>query len=443
MRWTAEPAHPAGPARAASSGIPDACFTPLLTRYGAHARIGLAVSGGPDSLAMARVFADWRTRCAPGMQATAITVDHGLRADSAAEARQAGELVRSIGLDHRILTWRGARPGARVQERARIARYDLLHAAAPAHGLDCVATAHTADDQAETVLMRAARGGGLDAASGIPADGHWMDLDIVRPLLGVSRADLVADLCAADLRPIADPSNEDASFERVRARRRLAAEPDLRVALLERAASAQQACGIDDAAARDVLQGHGHVDAAGFALLRRDVFAEPRNIATRLLRALIMRLGGGLYPPPIAATERLLDRLADWPPGGGWTLGGVQLETLADTLVLTREPGRMGSPGPDMGVFDRRFVLDMDADARALGMSGLHALTAETRSRLPGYETLAVALKTIGSEARASRRIAARIDGTLPVVAGKGHVHVCPARAIAPRLGGRRVPVFV
>jgi len=183
-------------------------------------RIGIAVSGGPDSLALLILAAAAR----PGL-IEAASVDHDLRRDSRSEAEMVEGLCRHLGVPHVILTvhW-PERPTSAVQERARAARYALLATWAKDRSLDAVATAHHADDQAETLIMRLNRGSGVRglAAMRPVATVPGSDIALVRPLLGWTRNELGAICAAASLSPVTDPSNADEHYERVRVRAALA-----------------------------------------------------------------------------------------------------------------------------------------------------------------------------------------------------------------------------
>jgi tRNA(Ile)-lysidine synthase len=201
----------------------------------AHERIGIAVSGGPDSLALLVLAAAAR----PG-QVEAATVDHALRAESRAEAELVDSTCAQLGVPHTILTaqWE-AKPVTAIQEQAREARYDLLGHWIADRGLYALTTAHHADDQAETVLMRLNRGSGLRGLAGMRAKSMipGSRLPLIRPLLGWRREEL-KDVClTAGLHPIEDPSNADEQFERVRIRRGLADASWLDGAALAQSAS--------------------------------------------------------------------------------------------------------------------------------------------------------------------------------------------------------------
>lgn len=189
--------------------------TTLFACLEAEASLLVAVSGGPDSVALLVLLADWAR--APGRPALhAATVDHGLRAGAAAEAAMVARLCERLGVAHDILTWEGPKPASGVQSRARDARYALLGARAVELGGAVLVTAHTLDDQAETILMRMAHGSGPAGLLGMRARSRKARTVLARPLLGVPKARLLATLRARELPFVDDPSNIDRRFERVR-----------------------------------------------------------------------------------------------------------------------------------------------------------------------------------------------------------------------------------
>lgn len=180
-----------------------------------EARLLAAVSGGPDSIALLALLAEWaKTPGRPELQAA--TVDHGLRPEAAAEAEEVAALCRALGVPHRTLRWEGKKPGSAVQALARRARYALLGAEARRLGGAVLVTAHTLDDQAETMLMRLAHGSGPSGLVGMRERAERDGLVLVRPLLGIAKARLVATAQVRGLPFISDPSNNDTRFERVR-----------------------------------------------------------------------------------------------------------------------------------------------------------------------------------------------------------------------------------
>ena len=232
------------------------------------------------------LLARWNTRPAP-RKILVATVDHGLRAEAAEEARWVASEAAALGLAHRILAWTGEKPATGLQERAREARYRLLVDLARETSASHLLTAHTLDDQAETILMRMARGSGLAGLSGMAAERDRRGIRHLRPLLDCPKATLV-DLCTREgWRFVTDPSNRDERFARVRWRRlmpALAAEglgAERLAELARRARQADEALDFKTAEAYDRCRlmeaGEGVVlDAAVMA-------AEPFEIALRLL----------------------------------------------------------------------------------------------------------------------------------------------------------------
>jgi tRNA(Ile)-lysidine synthase len=211
------------------SAAPDPALTPapaLVARFvrdwaalagPEEGRIGVALSGGPDSVALLLLAA----AALPGRVA-AMTVDHGLRAASAAEAEGAGALCRRLGVPHAIARVTVAPTGHGPQADARTARYAALARWATAERLGGLLTAHHADDQAETLLMRLARGAGLAGLAGIRVTGAVEGVALLRPLLGWRKAELEAIVAAAGVEPARDPSNHSNRYDRTAARRLLA-----------------------------------------------------------------------------------------------------------------------------------------------------------------------------------------------------------------------------
>jgi tRNA(Ile)-lysidine synthase len=183
----------------------------------------LAVSGGPDSTALMVLAARWRDALGTKPRLVAVTIDHGLRAESKREAAAVARLARKLKIAHRTLRWNGRKPATGLQAAARAARYRLLGEAARKAGAAHIVTAHTLDDQAETVLIRMTRGSGLTGlgamarVSPLPS-GEKSAIRLVRPLLGVPKSRLIATLRAAKIPFAEDPSNRDPRFTRARMR---------------------------------------------------------------------------------------------------------------------------------------------------------------------------------------------------------------------------------
>lgn len=181
--------------------------------------IVLAVSGGPDSIALMWLAARWRRAMARGPRLIAVTVDHGLRPEARREARDVKRLARSLDLPHRTLRWTEAKPKAGLPAAARAARYRLLAQAARASGATHILTAHTRDDQAETLLMRMLRGSGIAGLAAMARESERNGVLLARPLLNVSKSQLIATLRKAKVDFADDPTNRDLKFTRPRLRK--------------------------------------------------------------------------------------------------------------------------------------------------------------------------------------------------------------------------------
>lgn len=199
----------------------------LFGAFAAEHALVLAVSGGPDSMALLWLAARWRAGLEHGPHLLAVTVDHGLRKEAAREARMVRAEAAKLGIAHRTLKWTGEKPGTGIQAAARQARYRLLAEAARSIKATYVLTAHTLDDQAETVLMRLAAGSGVSGLSGMkrgspmPFAGN-VSLFLQRPLLDVAKSRLTATVTAAGLPFVRDLTNEDPFYLRPRLRASMA-----------------------------------------------------------------------------------------------------------------------------------------------------------------------------------------------------------------------------
>jgi tRNA(Ile)-lysidine synthase len=202
----------------AAAAISQREIAGLFASFPRSGRIVLAVSGGADSTALMVLARRWRRRLTRGPQLIAATVDHGLRARSRAEAKAVGALARRLGLRHEVLPWRGEKPKTGIEAAARAARYRLLAGLAQRLGAQAVATAHTLDDQAETVLMRFAAGSGPAGLAGMRPRDVRDGLVLLRPFLGVRKSRLLATLAHAGIAWSDDPMNADPAFARVRLR---------------------------------------------------------------------------------------------------------------------------------------------------------------------------------------------------------------------------------
>lgn len=275
--------------------------------------IALAVSGGPDSLALLLLA----TAALPGC-VEALTVDHRLRRESTAEALHVEDICARLGCPHTILAVTVPDGPAGLQAEARRARYDALCTWAVSHGIKRLATAHHADDQAETMLMRLQRGSGVAGLSGIRPLRRAGALTILRPLLGWTKAELVHIVGSTPIEPVDDPTNGDPRFDRVSTRRFLADNPQFQPHRLARSAAA---CGEADAAldwmADALMEEHCEMADGSWSI---DPAGLPREMKRRLLARVLASLTGGTT----AAGPELERLLATLEGGGTSTLAGVR-----------------------------------------------------------------------------------------------------------------------
>jgi len=310
----------------------------------------LAVSGGADSTALLVLAARWAKRLKRAPELLAVTIDHGLRPQAAREAAAVKRLARRLGVRHRTLRWRGKKPKTGLPQAARMARYRLLAQAAALQGYAHILTAHTLDDQAETVLFRLARGSGLIGLAGmaqaspLPVGGQGT-IFLVRPLLHVAKVRLVATLKAARIAYSEDPTNRDPRFTRARLRMLMPAlareglDAHGLARLAARLARAEATIAVAVAAARAALtpapwtpRGPIMFETARFADL-------PAEVALRLLGQAIAH-SGNEGPVELAKLEALYDSLRRARSGLRRTLAGALITLGADRLTVERAPAR-------------------------------------------------------------------------------------------------------
>jgi tRNA(Ile)-lysidine synthase len=277
-------------------------FAPL--RDVRHALV--AVSGGADSLALLLLLA----RSPEPPRLTVATVDHGLRPEAVEEAHAVARKAAALGLDHAILRWEGPYPTTGIQEAARAARYRLLVDHARRIGADALLTAHHADDQAETILMRLCSGSGLSGLAGMRSETETLGLRHLRPFLGVPKARLVATLDALGETFVDDPSNRNPAFARARWRAASAVlvEEGLDTPRLARFAArmARADAALSDEAER-VFVASSQIMADHVDLSAR-LFAEPEEIMLRVLARAIGQVAPGA-PPRLERLEAVLEAL--------------------------------------------------------------------------------------------------------------------------------------
>jgi tRNA(Ile)-lysidine synthase len=361
-----------------------------LGPFEARPRLAVAVSGGPDSLALALLARDWAAGRSGAV--AALTVDHRLRAGSGAEARQVGAWLAAAGIEHHILARRGPAPAGDIQAAARQARYALLSGWCDRHGVLHLLLAHQQEDQAETLLLRLARGSGLDGLAAMPSVAERAGLRLLRPLLGVPQARLAALLRAAGQPWIEDPSNRDPAYGRVRMRRlapTLAAEGLTAPRLAATAAQLGLARAAFETELARWLAEAVTIRPEGYLWLDRALLAAARpDLALRALARCLATIGGASYPPRLERLARLHGTLLG--PGAPATLGGCRLVPRGDRLLVCREPAAaaemltLRSGGTVL--WDGRFRLRLrrGGDVRPLAVARLGALRPPGAAALPG-----------------------------------------------------------
>ncbi len=420
---------------------PDCCslvdptdFTRVADALALVPPVAVAVSGGGDSIALLRLVQQWslafddgdgvgsvgdgveRGEEQGGLAAwlsatrsrsplvTAITVDHGFRAEAASEADWVAGEARAIGIAHVTLRIDG--PGGKgatannVQAQARAARYAAMEAWCRDHGVPTLLTGHTQDDQAETVLMRLIRGSGVDGLSGIPQrlvlrdPGGRPSVEVLRPLLGMSRCALRRTLQASGQAWIEDPSNEDERFTRVRVRRLLEAFAAEGLTAGRLAATAQRmgrARSALEQASQTLMSDTVTWHRAGFAWIGVDeLLRAPEDVGLRALSHVIQGVGGLAYPPRHDRLVRLAESLRQSRLDRVRTLGHCRIAPVAQggVLMFVRENRNLPKPLPlPAGAFktwDGRFQVSVpkggvSGEVRPLG-AGMSQVFPERRS---------------------------------------------------------------
>ncbi|MGD9917284.1 MAG: tRNA lysidine(34) synthetase TilS [Paenirhodobacter sp.] len=363
-------------------GLGDAALMVARLREGAgFGPVAVAVSGGSDSMAALHALHET-------MPVIAVTVDHGLRPEAAEEAHFVAQAAARLGIGHEILRWQRSETHGNLMDQARRARQALIADWARGRGIRHVVLGHTADDEAESFVMRLARSSGLSGLSGMRktwvAEGvHWY-----RPFLRLSRAQLRGYLQRRGIGWIEDPSNEDSRFERVRVRQALA--------LLE-------PLGVTRAVIAQVVENLGEAEET----LRHVLRAEVGSVVLEDRGDLVLDLGTGLdrlqgelmrmfldaalrwvsrqdYGP---RAEKLIDLWHDLPELRQRTLHGCLISRRGDSLRITREAKAVAGLRVPLGQVWDRWALEGPAEPgleiAALGAGGLVQVKDWRESGLP------------------------------------------------------------
>ncbi len=347
-------------------------------------RLAVGCSGGADSMALTLLLHDWAV--AQGGNLTALTVDHRLRPGSASEARRVAGWLQDRNIPAVVLTRPDTAIGGNVQAAARTARFDLMSSWCVEHDILHLVLAHHREDQAETVMLRLARGSGVDGLSAMAPIVETAAVRLLRPLLDIPKARLRATLAAADAPHVEDPSNDNPSFARVRFRKAapmLAAEGLTTRRLCDTARRMTRARQALDQAVADLLAGSVTLHAEGYGYLDRAALgAAPEEVALRALARMLGCIGGTPYPPRLDRLERLYAALAV--PGrlhGARTLLGCRIapahhREAHDQVLICREPraAREVLTGTGELAWDGRFRLTVEGgdrfELRRLGRKG-------------------------------------------------------------------------
>ncbi|WP_441228708.1 tRNA lysidine(34) synthetase TilS [Tardiphaga sp. 20_F10_N6_6] len=322
----------------------------LFADWASAPALVLAVSGGPDSVALMWLAARWRRAFKRGPDLIAVTIDHGLRPEAAREARDVKRLAASLDIPHRTLRWTGAKPRTGLPAAAREARYLLLAKAARSVGAFHVLTAHTRDDQAETLLMRMARGSGIAGLAGMARLTERDGIQLARPFLHIAKVQLVATLTKAKIDFVTDPSNADPNYTRPRLRALMPALVSegfdsrnlARLATRLRRADAALELMVDGAERFLALHSPGKmpeaIDAGAFAGLAEE-------IRVRLLLRMIDQVGHE-GPAELGKVETLVFAIVKATRSGGkgtllkQTLAGAMITLTQDRLRIVPAPPR-------------------------------------------------------------------------------------------------------
>ncbi len=333
-------------------------YQPLLGPLIGLQKIALAVSGGSDSLALLHLVLDWQKQS--GVKVCVLTVDHGLRAGSTAEAVEVSRICAALGVQHVILQWAGLKPVTGIQAKARTARYDLMTAWCKDNDVHWLLTGHTADDQAETVAMRMARTTSAKSLSGIWRTRDWNGVNLFRPLLDLKREALRDYLHDLGVTWIDDPSNDNPKFERVRIRRVLA-DGVAQNELLEIAARSQAQTFADQKVVQEWLREFLVIERMGYCRFARSGFANLTEVQSVLvLDILISHFGGG---QEIERAKRIaMARFISSEQCSRRSLGGALIAARKSEIIIGREWSRIAklpvviSNSGEM-LWDKRFVI--------------------------------------------------------------------------------------
>nr|WP_299844798.1 tRNA lysidine(34) synthetase TilS [uncultured Roseovarius sp.] len=365
-------------------------------------QLGVAVSGGSDSLALMYLLRVWADHGGPKLHA--VTVDHGLRVESAEEARQVAEHAARLGISHDCLIWEGWDGRGNLPDQARRARYRLMQNWAQERGITHVALGHTADDQAETFLMRLAREAGVDGLSAMSATRRLGKVVFCRPALRLTREELRDELRKRDVRWIDDPTNDDDAYERVRVRKALKLLAPLGISASTLAAVSRHMSEVRGTlywyvflAAREMVS----FQAGDLLIARKEFRVLQREVSRRLMQSALRWVSNAEYSPRGRAMELLMESIRG---GTGMTLHGCQVMVEPDHLRIVREHKAVANSRVSVGeLWDERWKLTglvngHQLEIGALGPEGLRQCPDWRAAGLPEASQLSGPAVWRGSE---------------------------------------------
>ncbi len=340
------------------NGLKHDFFHNLLS----YNHLAIAVSGGSDSLALLLLLKNWVDE--HHKELTVLTVNHGLRKESAQEAQYVSDLCKTLNLKHRVLKWQSEKPVSALQQQAREARYDLLARFCVEKKIPALVLGHTKGDQAETVLMRLRRARHHNRGLAGMAEKTLYQLNdkqsvfLMRPLLKLSRAALRDYLLQRGIVWVDDPSNDDVCFERVRLRSILKNEAGLNENICDFAALTGRYRAVLNKDASHFLSHSCHFLNSGVIKLEKPTFLRfPQPVKILVLQVLICILGGQKYFQP---SSKILNRINNQE---NTTLGGVFLFFSREAIILVREMRNLPLPKliqKQSIIWDGRYLIDFD-----------------------------------------------------------------------------------
>lgn len=298
-------------------------------------RLGVAVSGGSDSTALLILLHDFCRRHSVSLYCA--TVDHRLRPQAKEEAAQVARLCAKLDVPHDILSWSGWEGTGNVQAAARAARYKLLASWATGLQVDQVALGHTLDDQAETVLMRLARGAGVDGLSAMAPRRAQHKVTWLRPLLATDRTGLQEYLRSKGVAWCDDPTNEDHRYDRIKMRNSwdvlapLGITPAALAQVAENMGTAREALAQQT---REAAESCAEVTAGAVRLSAAKFAALPDEIARRLVLSALSWVNSAVYAPRRRSLKAAMGALAT---EGSATVDGCHMRRIRDDIWIFRE----------------------------------------------------------------------------------------------------------